>query len=82
MRTEYLLRQLEQVEAQISLAAASVCGIREEIEAANRPPPSEPEEDGDGNCLHPDDRRVDAGTMRDPNRFICSRCKEFVGGTK
>jgi hypothetical protein len=31
-----------------------------------------------GSCAHPEDARLDAGTMRAPLRFFCKACRAFV----
>ena len=78
MTVEFMLRRLEQAQAQINLAAMTIQGLRDEIEASAKAAGPQPEQDEKGNCLHPPDARVDARTMNKPKRQACRRCRTYL----
>ena len=81
MTHEQLVRQLGQLEAQSQMLAASV---RTLIDLVGEPVPVAvlPDEDEDGNCLHPEEARTPAAAMGiNRNRYHCGRCDGYGGVT-
>jgi hypothetical protein len=80
MSNQIVLRHLEQLEAQAQLLAASIQTLRLMVSPQQEPAPL-PEEDEQGNCLHPADYRQSAAGMgaRHRNRFFCTRCRGYGG---
>ena len=68
-----LQAQVKTLSGQIALLDAHVELLLDRLAEAQPPaPPIEPV------CQHPEDYRLDAGSMRAPLRFFCKACRRFV----
>jgi hypothetical protein len=69
-------------------ARAHLVAIRAYLDAVLgelEPPPGPAPADDDGpvdaaTCLHPEDARRDASSLRHPRRFHCTRCGQLING--
>lgn len=79
MTNKFLIAQLVQIENQAMTLVQQVRILREEVEAfIGQESEAEPEEDEEGNCLHPSDCRQAAPSMGHGGAFYCTRCKKRV----
>lgn len=74
MTRDIVMHQLEILRAQVDALAALV------NQALPATPPAQPAVEVAGECQHPDEARVAAPGMGNPNRFYCGRCRKTAGG--
>jgi len=67
-----LSAQVKTLSGQIALLDAHVELLLDKLAEEQTQAPAE------AKCSHPDEMRLDAGTMRAPLRFFCKACRRFI----